>query len=131
MYNKVILVGNLSQEPKEYGQNEKRICVLNLAVNRVFKRPGTPEADFFKILTFGKTADSCMAYLEKGKRVLVEGRVERNPYKDKDGKDRESVEIVAEAVRFLSPAGERIKAEGDSSFPEIDNPFTDDDDLPF
>lgn len=128
MFNKVMMVGNLARDPEEINTKaDTQMTVMSLAVNRAFKRKGAPEADFFKVLAFGKTAENCLAYLEKGKKVLVEGRIERNPYEDKEGNKRESTEIIAERVVFLSPAGESSKPHREA------NPYADltDDDLPF
>ena len=141
MYNKFVIVGNLTVDPEMRGSGDSQVCILNVAVNRTFKRDGDADADFFKVVAFGKTAQNAHAYLSKGKRVLVEGRVERNKYTDKDGNKRESTEVKAEKILFLSPADAPSKAKdpetdffegvdvGTENREPVENPF--DDELPF
>ena len=57
--------------------------------------------NFHRIVTWGKLAETCAQYLNKGRQVLVEGRIQYRQFKDKDGNDRNVTEIVAQRVQFL------------------------------
>jgi single-strand DNA-binding protein len=78
------------------------VANFTLAVDR--QRPnsqGEREADFIRIVVWGKQAETCSNYLGKGRLVAVDGRLQISKYQDKDGQNRTSAEVVAENVRFL------------------------------
>jgi single-strand DNA-binding protein len=58
-------------------------------------------AEFMNVVTFGKTAENAGQFLKKGRQVYVEGRIQTRQYKDKEGNDRYSTEVVANDVLFL------------------------------
>jgi single-strand DNA-binding protein len=72
-----------------------------IAVDRRFKREGEPTADFFNVVAFGKTADFVGNYLTKGRLVAVTGNIQIRKYVDKDGNNRDAVEIMADSVNGL------------------------------
>jgi single-strand DNA-binding protein len=98
--NNVVLTGNLATdvEVKDLG-DDKQVANFLLAVDR----PGSEEADFFRIAAWNKQADVCGRYLAKGRRVGVDGRLRSTSWEDGDGNKRTSVEVVANRVEFLSP----------------------------
>ena len=98
--NVVTLIGNLATEVelKDLG-DDKQVANFLLAVNR----PGRDEADFVRISTWNKQAESCARYLTKGKRVAVDGRLRSSSWEDAEGKRRSAIEVVANSVQFLSP----------------------------
>jgi single-strand DNA-binding protein len=98
MYNKVILVGNLTRDP-ETKTSSVQVCNFTLAVNE------NKETLFIDIVAFDKLADTCGQYLNKGKKVLVEGRLKMNEWTGKDGSKKSKIEVVASKVVFLSPRG--------------------------
>ncbi len=102
MFNRVILVGRLTKDPEcRYTPSGKAVCSMRLAVDRnVPSGQGGQEADFVNIVAWEKLAETCTNNLQKGRLVLVEGRLQIRQY-EKDGQKREATEIVANAVRFL------------------------------
>lgn len=102
MFNKVILIGRLTRDPElRFTQNGKAVANFTLAVDRTFKRDGQPDADFFRVSVWGKQAENCANYLAKGRVAAVDGRIEINKYTDKDGQERQGVDVTASDVRFL------------------------------
>lgn len=111
---------------------------MRLAVDRgVPQGQGGQEADFVNIVAWEKLAETCTNNLQKGRLVLVEGRLQIRQY-EKDGQKREATEIVANTVRFLdkpkegaaAPAADRV-SEGSSHAAADDLGDLNLDDLPF
>ncbi|OGQ18408.1 MAG: hypothetical protein A2138_16340 [Deltaproteobacteria bacterium RBG_16_71_12] len=152
--NKVILVGNLGKDPEvRYVQSGNAVCTLRLAVNERRKEGDQwkDHTEWMDVVTFGKTAENAGQYLQKGRQVYVEGRMQTRQYKDKEGHEKWRTEVVANQVLFLG-GGERgagantgagpRKNEGarpasggpppgDDAPPPPDNSGFVDDDLPF
>ena len=61
------------------------------------------QADFPRIVVFGKQAENCNKFLGKGKQVAVQGRIQTGSYQDKDGKTIYTTDVIADRVQFLSP----------------------------
>ena len=112
--NKVILVGNLAADP-EVRQTSKgtTVATFPVATNRDFTSNGEKKkvTDFHRVVAWGKLAEICGKYLEKGKAVYVEGLVLNRAY-EKDGERRYVTEIRADEVNMLSfkRSGERGQA---------------------
>ncbi|MDQ3821730.1 MAG: single-stranded DNA-binding protein [Actinomycetota bacterium] len=102
--NIVTLIGNLASDVdlREVGEDRKVASFL-LAVDRRGQEGG---ADFVRVSTWGKQAESCARHLGKGRRVAIDGRLRSNSWEDADGKRRRSVEVVANHVQFLSPSSD-------------------------
>jgi single-strand DNA-binding protein len=98
--NVVTLIGNLATdvELRDVGE-DLQVATFLLAVNR----PGKEEADFVRISTWNKQAELCAQYLAKGRKVGVDGRLRSSSWEDSDGNKRNSIEVVANRVEFLSP----------------------------
>ncbi len=107
--NKIVLIGNLTADPDyQVSASGVPLCRFNIAVNRRrgARSEGERDADFFRIVTFNKTAENCGSFLAKGRKVGVSGAVQINDYTDKEGNRRQSVEVIADEVEFLSPKGD-------------------------
>jgi single-strand DNA-binding protein len=141
--NKIILVGNLGKDPEvRYAQSGIAVCKLRLAVTERVKDgdDGWKDAtEWFTITTFGKTAENAGQYLQKGRQVYVEGRLKSDKYKDKEGVERTSVEVIANTLQYLgSGAGQKGRTpstdgeplDGAAAAPAAADVFVDDD-LPF
>ena len=105
MFNKVILMGNMTRDPEmRYTPQGTTVCNFGLAVNRRYKQADEmkEEVTFINIVVFGKMADTCGQYLNKGSAVLVEGRLQERRWETDDGQKRSKHEVVAQNVRFLS-----------------------------
>lgn len=103
--NKVILVGNLGQNPElRHTPKGNAVATLSIATNRDFKTAEgerKKETYWHRAVVWGKRAEVCAKYLTKGSRVYVEGELRMKPWKDKEGKPRTMAEISVSEVRFL------------------------------
>jgi single-strand DNA-binding protein len=118
MFNRVILVGNLTRDPEvRYTPQGTSVCNFGIAVNRKFKQgdEAKEEVTFINVVVFGKQADTCGQYLNKGSSVLVEGRLKENRWETEEGQKRSRHEVVAQSVRFLS------RRQGDASTTSSDH----------
>ena len=108
-YNRVIMMGNLTRDP-EYKQltSGQTVCRFGLASNRQFKNRQTgamiQEVCFVDVDVWGPQADVCNQYLQKGRGVLIEGRLKFDSWQDNEGQRRNKHSIVADRVTFLSSA---------------------------
>lgn len=99
MLNRVLLIGNLVEEPElRYTPNGTAVGKIRIAVTRTFNRD---ESDFFNVVTWRKTAENCANYLKKGGQVCVEGRLQTRSYEAQDGSKRWVTEVIADNVHFL------------------------------
>lgn len=106
-YNRIIMIGNLTRDP-DYKQlnSGQGVCRLGLASNRQYKNRQTgsmvQEVCFVDVDVYGPQADSCREYLQKGRPVLVEGRLKFDQWESPEGQNRSKHLIVADRVVFLS-----------------------------
>ncbi len=106
-FNRVIMIGNLTRDPdlKALGSGQS-VCRLGLAANRQYKNRQSgemvQEVCFVDIDVWGPQAESCNQYLQKGRQVLIEGRLKLDNWQDADGNNRSKHSIVADRVVFLS-----------------------------
>ncbi len=103
MFNKVIMIGNLTRDPElRYTPQGTPVGTLRLAVNTKFRSGDEykEETLFIDTVVWGKQAETCSQYLSKGRPVLVEGRLQERRW-ESDGQQRSKMEIVANTVRFL------------------------------
>lgn len=105
-YNRIIMVGNLTRDPdlKQLSSGQA-VCRLNIASNRQSKNRQTgtamQEVCYIDVDVWGAQAESCRQYLQKGRAILVEGRLKLDSWKDADGQARSKHSIVADRVVFL------------------------------
>ena len=101
--NRVVLIGRLTRDPELRTTNSgKNVVDFSIAVQKRIKpQDGAPDADFFRIKAWGQTADYVNSYLQKGRLVAVDGRLETRKWTDQNGTNRESVEVVADNVNGL------------------------------
>lgn len=122
MYNKIILIGNLTKDPElRYTPQGTPVASFRLAVNYRYKQADEvkQETTFIDNVVFGKQAESCSKYLNKGSSVLVEGRLQERKW-ESNGQQRSKFEVIAQSVRFLSKKGgsQEQVVEGDVIPPE-------------
>ena len=102
--NKSIMMGRVVNEPDlRYTQTENgelAIANFRLAVNRKFVRRGDPEADFFSCTAFGRKAEFAEKYLFKGIKILVEGRMQNDNYKNRAGENVYGMRLMIEEISF-------------------------------
>ncbi len=100
--NSIILEGRLTRNPEERThKGEVTLCEMNLASNRIYRKADDKEEEvsFFDVECWGRIAENCLKYLEKGRSVRVVGRLKQNRWK-KDGMNHSKVIIVAEHIEF-------------------------------
>lgn len=121
--NKWIGIGRLTKDPElRFTQTGKAVAKFGLAIDRPFNKD---ETDFFNIVVWGKSAENCANYIEKGRLVAVEGRVQNRSYETNSGEKRYITEIIASNVKFLDWG----KSDGDNTGGFT--PVYDDEDIPF
>lgn len=104
--NKVILVGNLGQDPEiRYATSGDAVVNLNLATTSKWKDKATggikEETEWHRVSIFGKAAEVAGQYLKKGSAVYVEGKIKSKKYTDKQGIERTAFEITCENFQML------------------------------
>lgn len=134
--NKVILIGNLTRDAEVFETKAgKSACKFSVAVQRDFKdADGNLPTDFFNGALWGDHAAKLAGYMNKGKKIAVEGRVQNRTYEDKDGQKRTVTEIFADHVELLTPREKGTEyAEEVQTVKKTRPALTeiDDDDLPF
>lgn len=104
--NQITLLGRLTRDPEvKYTQSGKVVAQFGLAVDRPYKdAEGKREADFIPIVVWGKSAETAGKYLAKGRRLLVEGRLQIRSYDDKNGVKRYVSEVIASRFEFIDAA---------------------------
>ena len=129
-FNKVILMGNLTKDPEiRYTPGGTAVTSFRLAINHRFKQGEEFREDvcFVDIVVFGKQAENCSQYLNKGNGVIIEGRLQERRWQTEEGQKRSKHEVVAQSVRFL-PKRQDTPGEKVAPFPEED---VVDNDVPF
>ena len=125
--NKLVLTGNLTRSPElRSTPNGIPVCTFTIAVNG--RKSDDPTA-YFRITVWRQLAEICNRYLTKDKKVFVSGPVSVSTYTAKDGSTKASLEVTAEDVEFLSPAGtgaENATVDERAGFVKVD-----DEELPF
>lgn len=113
MLNHIVLMGRLTRDPElRHTGSGLAVASFSLAVDRDYKgQSGEKETDFVDIVAWRSTADFVSKFFTKGRMAVVEGRLQIRDWKDKDGNNRRSAEVVAEHVYF-----------GDSKRSESDTP---------
>ncbi len=120
MFNKIILIGNLTRDPEvRYTPQGTSVCNFGIAVNRRYKQGDEvkEEVTFINVVVFGKQADTCGQYLNKGSAVLIEGRLQERRWETEDGQKRSKHEVVAQSVRFLPRRADATPAGADTAVP--------------
>ena len=138
MYHTIIIVGNLGRDPEmRYTPSGQAVTNFNVATNRQYTTSDgnqVKETVWFRVSTWGKTAETTNQFLKKGSKVLVEGRLNPDPdtggprlWERQDGTSAASFEVTANVVRFLSSRAEDEAAytvsEGEGAANDEDIPF--------
>ena len=139
--NKCFLIGRLGDDPvMRYTPSGVPVCSFPLAVGKSWISEDGQKHEvttWFRITAWRKQAENCSAYLSKGKLVHVEGEIgNANPYTDREGNLRASLEITARNVTFLSPrdsdgSGQSRPAQRQQQEPEEPEQDWGDEDIPF
>ena len=107
--NKVLLIGNLGKDPElRYTPDGLAILKFSIATSEYFNDKSGNKSEkttWHNIVLFGKMAQNLANYLNKGKQVFVEGRINNRSYDDKDGNKKYITEIVATNIVLLGAKG--------------------------
>ena len=117
MFHTIIIVGNVGRDPEmRYTPSGQAVTSFSVATSRQYNNNAgqqVKETIWFRITTWGKTAEICSQYVKKGSKVLVEGRLTPDiatggpkVFTRQDGTTGASYEVSAQTVRFLTPKGE-------------------------
>jgi single-strand DNA-binding protein len=135
--NRVILTGNLTRDPELRSlPSGMSVCSLRIASNtrRKDNQSGdwVDKPNYFDVTIWGRQGENAAQYLSKGRPVAIDGRLEWREWQDKEGNNRQSVEIVADNVQFLSsPDGAGGGGGGGNGFtPRSDVPVDTNDFVP-
>ena len=110
--NKAILLGNLGKDPEvRYTQSGSAVANFSIATTERRKQgeEWVDHTEWHNIVVFGKTAENCGQYLQKGSQIYLEGRIQTRKWEDRDGNTKYMTEVVAFDVQFLS----RTKGQGE------------------
>jgi single-strand DNA-binding protein len=148
--NKVILVGNLGQDPEtRYMPSGGAVTNFTLATNESWKDKQSGEqkerTEWHRVAMFNRLAEVAAEYLRKGSQVYVEGKLRTRKWQDKDGNDRYTTEVIADEMQMLGGRGGSFESggggagaaggrgsQGSSGGPPNPPPADDfDDDIPF
>jgi single-strand DNA-binding protein len=122
--NRVVLTGNLTRDPElRSTQGGTPVCSLRVACNTRRKDASGEWVDkpnYFDVTVWGKQGENAANYLQKGRPVAIDGRLEWREWQDREGNKRQSVDIIADSVQFL---GSREGGENGGRFtPQTDVP---------
>ena len=118
-YNRVILLGNLTADPEtRTTPSGQSVTTFSLAITRQWNdRDGQRQesTDFINCTAWGPRGETIAKYVQKGRQLLVGGRLQQRTWQDKDtGKNRSAIDVVVEEFSFISD-GRGAGASGGSS----------------
>jgi single-strand DNA-binding protein len=118
--NKVILVGNLGQDPEtRYMPSGGADTNFTLATNESWKDKQSGEqkerTEWHRVAMFNRLAEVAAEYLRKGSQVYVEGKLRTRKWQDRDGHDRYTTEVIADEMQMLGGRGGSFESGGGSS----------------
>lgn len=118
--NKVFLIGNITRDPElRYATSGTAVVNFSIAVNRFYNdASGEKKQDtcFARVVVWGKQAEACGKYLNKGRAVFVEGRLASRTWTTPTGEKRSRIDVVADRVQFLDRR-ESVEPAGDAEAP--------------
>jgi single-strand DNA-binding protein len=109
MFNKIILVGNLTRDIElRYSQSGMGIAKTAIATSRKFTSNGEKKEEvcFVDITFFGRSAEVANQYLRKGSKILVEGRLNFEQWVDQNGQKRSKHSVIVETMQMLDSKGD-------------------------
>jgi single-strand DNA-binding protein len=117
--NQVILMGNLTRDPElRQTPSGQSVCSFSLALNRAYKSQSgewQEATDYIDCVAWGPLAERVSQYLTKGRRALVQGRLQSRSW-EQEGQKRSKVEVLANDVTFVDGRGAGDGAGGGSSY---------------
>jgi single-strand DNA-binding protein len=144
--NKVMLIGRLGQDPDvRYTQSNTAVANMSIATSERYKDSNGEQqerTEWHRVVAWGRTAEICQQYLQKGSQVYIEGPLQTRKWEDKDGQERYTTEVKALQMIMLDSrnAGQGNANAGPamagaeqplSSATDLNSSQDDMDDLPF
>ncbi|MCX7545354.1 single-stranded DNA-binding protein [Marinicella gelatinilytica] len=138
--NKVILVGNLGNDPETRSTaNGNSMTNISVATAESWKDKSTGETkertEWHRVVFFGRLADIAGQYLQKGRQVYIEGSVRTRKWQDQNGQDRYTTEIIGNELEMLGanavdnfPKG-KMNQPSSTTGPDQSDPFGDGSDI--
>lgn len=124
--NKVILIGRFVRDPEiRYTTNDRCCANFSIAVDRKYKQEGQQDADFPRVIAWGKTAEFIEKYFRRGMKIVIEGRIQTGKYTNKEGQTVYTTDVVAESVEFAE--SKSAASNGNNSKPAESKPKIDED----
>ncbi|ACD82809.1 single-stranded DNA-binding protein [Candidatus Methylacidiphilum infernorum] len=106
--NKVFLIGNLTRDPEcRYTPKGTPVGDISLAINSSFRSQDgqiKDEVCFVDVVIWGRQAETCKEYLQKGSLIFVEGRLQMEQWETKEGEKRTRMKVRADRIQFLGKA---------------------------
>ena len=124
MYNKVIILGNLSKDiALRYSPGGSAIANTAIATTRKFKGADDTQKEevlFIDVTFFGRTAESVNQYLHKGSKILIDGRLKLEQWTDQQGQNRSKHKVDVESFQMLDskPTDGQSAAKHDNASPQ-------------
>lgn len=107
--NKAMLIGNLTRDPEmRKTTTGQSVTTFSMATNRTYTDKNgikKDEADYHNIVAWGRLAEICQQYLNKGKKIYVDGRIQTRDWEGQDGVKKYRTEIVIENMIMLDRGG--------------------------
>lgn len=108
--NKVILIGNLGQDPEvKYMPNGNAVANITVATSESWKDKNTGEnvdkTEWHRVVFFRRLAEIVGEYLKKGSKIYIEGKLQTRKWQDKNGADHYTTEVVANEMQMLDSRG--------------------------
>lgn len=131
--NKVILVGNVGRAPELKAlPSGTHLAQFTLATNepRFKDQNGEPHTEWHKIVAWGKLAELCDQYVNKGRQLYIEGRIRTRSW-EQDGQKKWFTEVHADVIEFLGSRSGGGGGGGPSDMPGEPMPPDEMDDVPF
>ncbi len=132
--NKVILLGRLGDDPEiRYTLNGTPVAHFSLATNEFYYQNDKRElhTEWHRIVVFGKLAEQCGLYLNKGSKVFIEGKLRTRSFETRQGQIKKITEIWAEKIIFLDPVKHNTQDHSTNDDTSLPYPFREDEDIPF
>jgi single-strand DNA-binding protein len=142
MYSKLFILGNLGREPEmRFTPSGQAVTDMNVASNRVYTDSSgqkVTETTWYRVTAWGTLAENCNAYLHKGSKVFIEGRLKPDPetggpriyYRD-DGTAGSSFEMTAQIVQFLDSKSDNQNVAGQYDQDLSNKKFENTEEFPF
>ena len=135
--NKVILIGRLGADPEvRYTPSGVAVANFSIATSEEWKDKNTGEkkeqTEWHKIVAWRRLGEICGEYLQKGRQVYIEGRLQTRSWEDKEGNKRWTTEILALNMQMLGAPGDTMgSGEPKGNYPEEPPQNLPEDDIPF